>query len=87
MRNYPFARGHVRIKKAEPIKPAEKVVEEVKEEIPHTTSALLPVIKEDVVSPANEEAMVITTEEVVAETAAEEQPIPKKKKKKNSFQK
>lgn len=87
MRNYPFARGHVRIKKTEPIKPAEKVVEEVKEEIPHTASAILPVIKEDVVSPANEEVMAITTDEAVSETAAEEQPIPKKKKKKNSFQK
>lgn len=81
MRNYPFARGRVRMKKAEPVKPAEKVVEEVKEEIPYATSGYLQVIEENDVSPIHEEATVTTAVAVV-----EEQPIPKKKKKKKPVQ-
>lgn len=87
MRNYPFARGRVRIKKAEPIKPAEKAVEKVKEEIPHTTPDSLPVIKEEAVFPVSEETMEIIADEAVTDIVAEEQPVSKKKKKKNSFQK
>lgn len=87
MRNYPFARGRVRIKKAEPTKPAEKAVEKVKEEIPHTTPDSLPIIKEEAVFPVSEEAMEITADKAATETATEEQPISKKKKKKNFSQK
>ena len=87
MRNYPFARGRVRIKKAEPTKPAEKAVEKVKEEIPHTTPDSLPIIKEEAVFPVSEEAMEITADKAATETVTEEQPISKKKKKKNFSQK
>lgn len=80
MRNYPFARGRVRMKKAEPVKPAEKVVEEVKEEIPYATSGYLQVIEENSV-PAIPEEVTVTTA-----VAVEEQPIPKKKKKKKPVQ-
>lgn len=87
MRNYPFARGHVRIKKAEPTKPAEKAVEKVKEEIPYTTPDSLPIIKEEAVFPVGEEATEIIADEAVTDTVAEEQPVFKKKKKKNFSQK
>lgn len=80
MRNYPFARGRVRMKKAEPVKPAEKVVEEVKEEIPYATSGYLQVIEEGDI-PAIPEEITVTTA-----VAVEEQPIPKKKKKKKPVQ-
>lgn len=80
MRNYPFARGRVRMKKAEPVKPAETVVEEVKEEIPYATSGYLQVIEENTDAPAPE--AVVTT----AIAAVEEQPVPKKKKKKKPVQ-
>lgn len=86
MRNYPFARGRVRIKKAEPTKPAEKSVEKVKEEIPHTTSDSLPIIKEEAVFPVSEEAMEIIADEAATDTVVEEQPVSKKKKKKNPSQ-
>lgn len=80
MRNYPFARGRVRMKKAAPVKPAEKVVEEVKEEIPYATSGYLQVIEENDVPAISEEVTVTTA------VAVEEQPIPKKKKKKKPVQ-
>lgn len=87
MRNYPFARGRVRIKKAEPTKSVEKAAEEVREEVSHIASDFLPVIKEEAVFPVSEETMEIIADEAVTDTVAEEQPVSKKKKKKNSFQK
>ena len=81
MRNYPFARGHVRIKNIEPIKPAEKVVEEVKEEIPQATLGFLQASEEDVIPSVDEYTLAITDK-----VDAEERHI-KKKKKKNSNQK
>lgn len=87
MRNYPFARGHVRIKKAEPTKSVEKAAEEVREEVSHIASDFLPVIKEEAVLPVNEKAMEITADKAATETVTEEQPISKKKKKKNFSQK
>lgn len=86
MRNYPFARGRVRIKKAEPTKSVEKA-EEVREEVSHIASDFLPVIKEEAVLPVNEKAMEITADKAATETVTEEQPISKKKKKKNFSQK
>lgn len=87
MRNYPFARGRVRIKKAEPTKSVEKAAEEVREEVSHIASDFLPVIKEEAVLPVNEKAMEITADKAATETVTEEQPTSKKKKKKNFSQK